>query len=722
MKPPLLPERRGRKSSTGRPVRQALSQLRAILDTAFQGLAAFGSAVLSKAAFGAAALGATALTAVVIGAAALGFVAGGVWGLGLASVLAAEYDLPLFFKPLGALAVALLTGFAALFAWGLLVWRGMPAARAVLRLAPLALPLVHLMAGPTQPWRGPLLLIGGLLLTVALNLRASWPAWCGAALAAVVPLAIYLPDVAPWVGRADTFEFQVVAPRLGVAHPSGYPLYIMLGKVFSLLPVGTVAWRVNLSSAVCAAVAAAALYGALRAARQPAVAALLAAWTLAFTPTLWARAVEAEVYALNALLVALVLWTAVRWHSGALKTAQALPLLGLLAGLGIAAHLTLGALLLLILPLVAASRSVRRMRRPARRTLILAAGLFVAGAALYLYIPIRWPALNNGQVMGPVEFVRFVLNAESGGALRPAAFLQDPARWGVVGRLFHMQVGWAGLALALVGFASLLGHRWPLAVGTLAPLAAWVWFGLSFYVAEPDYSAFLAPAYVVLLFWLGLGLGWLAQTLARRAPAILPLALALATLLPLSRLWLTGPMLDAEQERADDAWGRYALAAPIAPGAAILADSEKFPPLYYLQQTEGLRPDLDLVVRFDESGYREELQQRLAAGQVVYLARYLPGLEGYTLRSAGPLVEVGTAPLAAPPTPQIATSLAFGEAVRLLGFDLTPLEALDRGWRLTLLWQATAPPQGDLLVRFRLLDDTGQVLWATDGARPVGGL
>ncbi|MBN1178981.1 MAG: DUF2723 domain-containing protein [Anaerolineae bacterium] len=647
--------------------------------------------------------------------------AGAGWGWALARVLALEARLPFFLNLPGALFLALLTASAALL-W--VAVRKEPSWNAACRLTPLFLPLLDLAGGPVQPWRGPVLIAGALLLTALLHLRRPLPDRVGFLAVFCVALAVYLPDVAPWVGRADTFEFQVVAPRLGVAHPSGYPLYILVGKLFSLIPFGSIAWRVNLSSAICAALAAAFLFLALRhlstfsfPQRSFSDSSLfIPAFLLAFSPTLWSRAVEAEVYGLNALLVALTLCLAVRWVSGDLGPERALPWLGLLAGLGVAAHLTLGALGLLLLPLVLTARP-----RPALRSLAAAAGLFAAGLALYLYIPLRWPALNGGETMSLSHFWAFVTNAESGGALRPLACVQDPARWGVVLRLLRAQVGWGGLALALLGVGSLFRRRWALALGTVLACAAWVWFNLSFYVAEPDYSAFSIPAHVVLVFWLGGGLAWGLAWLQRRAALLLPLALALAALLPLSRLWLTGPLLDTAQERADDAWGRYVLSLPIASDAAILADSEKFPPLYFLQQVEELRPDLDLVMRFDEAGYAEELAARLAAGQDVYLARYLPNLGAHFLRSLGPLVEVGSVPLDAPPASARPAAARFGAALDLLAFDLAP-DPLGRPMHhVTLYWRAAAPLTDDVAVRLRLEDGAGRTVWSTEGARPVGG-
>ncbi len=67
----------------------------------------------------------------------------------------------------------------------------------------------------------------------------------------VVGLLAYLYTLAPSVSTIfdDTLEFQVVIPQLGIAHPTGYPLFVLLGKLFTLLPVGDIAYRTNLLSA-----------------------------------------------------------------------------------------------------------------------------------------------------------------------------------------------------------------------------------------------------------------------------------------------------------------------------------------------------------------------------------------------------------------------------------------------------------------------------------------
>src|SRR5690606_28497308 len=85
--------------------------------------------------------------------------------------------------------------------------------------------------------------------------RANVWRWLGPLLVALALLPVYLSTMSRTVGQADTFEFQVVAPQLGIAHPTGYPLYLLLGKLFSLLPFGSVAWRINVGTAVLATIA-----------------------------------------------------------------------------------------------------------------------------------------------------------------------------------------------------------------------------------------------------------------------------------------------------------------------------------------------------------------------------------------------------------------------------------------------------------------------------------
>ena len=151
-------------------------------------------------------------------------------------------------------------------------------------------------------------------------------------------LVLYTATLLPGIGSGDTAEFQRVAPTLGVAHPTGYPLYTMLGWLWSRLLVGgTPAWRMNMFSASTAALAVGALFLAARALGQARMIAAAAALTLAVSSTFWSQATIAEVYALAALIQALLILALLRWR----QARWPLWMAGLLLGLGLAHHRTI---------------------------------------------------------------------------------------------------------------------------------------------------------------------------------------------------------------------------------------------------------------------------------------------------------------------------------------------------------------------------------------------
>src|SRR6266481_422904 len=158
----------------------------------------------------------------------------------------------------------------------------------------------------------------------------------------LVALLLYCCTLAPTVTLTDSGELIVVAYGLGVAHPPGVPLWVMLAHLASLVPLGNVAVRINFSSALFAALASAMLTlvvaeliitasylpktkerGARKKTRTadsvvdpvlifaPAVGAGL---LMAFSRTLWSYATIAEVYTLNTLLILTVFFLLLRWR------------------------------------------------------------------------------------------------------------------------------------------------------------------------------------------------------------------------------------------------------------------------------------------------------------------------------------------------------------------------------------------------------------------------
>lgn len=134
----------------------------------------------------------------------------------------------------------------------------------------------------------------------------------------LIALGVYLLTIAPdltWANAAfDGVELVVASNTLGVPHPPGYPTYVILGKVFGWLPIGSVAFRYNLFSAVAVAGAVgilALVIGKLHERIRPTTA-MATALLFAFAPLVWSQAVVAEIYGLNLLFLSIFLLVWVR--------------------------------------------------------------------------------------------------------------------------------------------------------------------------------------------------------------------------------------------------------------------------------------------------------------------------------------------------------------------------------------------------------------------------
>ena len=274
-------------------------------------------------------------------------------------------------RPLPAISLSL--GTAVLLTWVL----NRTAGRGLF-LLPLGLNLLWLF-DPTVDLVGSRLIFAASLWLAALLLAREKAApqawrWLGVLFVLAALLPIYLLTMPNAVGQADTFEFQVVAPQLGIAHPTGYPLFLLLGKLFTLIPLNTVAWRLNFAVMVYGLTAVSLLFGLGYRLGARGEVAVLTAVTLGLTPTFWSQAIEAEVYTLHALIVVAALFVMREiggWRLGEIEDRRSkidswLPLLLVfIIGLGLTNHLTTIFLLpATVLTLLFQRRTTTTLRNP----------------------------------------------------------------------------------------------------------------------------------------------------------------------------------------------------------------------------------------------------------------------------------------------------------------------------------------------------------------------
>ena len=132
----------------------------------------------------------------------------------------------------------------------------------------------------------------------------------------VIATALAVWRVMPGVGFWDTAEFQTIPPILGTAHPTGYPAYVILGWLASIVlaPFGEAAFRMNLLSAILVGVAAGITVDLVRMLTRSTIVGLAAGLGLAATPIVWFIGTHANPHALHLALFAAILWLLVRWE------------------------------------------------------------------------------------------------------------------------------------------------------------------------------------------------------------------------------------------------------------------------------------------------------------------------------------------------------------------------------------------------------------------------
>ena len=393
--------------------------------------------------------------------------------------------------------------------------------------------------------------------------------WWGAAL----PLwGLLLFLLSPTVTRGgDCGELIAASYNLGIAHPSGYPVWCLLGRIFALIPLGEIGWRYNLFSSVCGmatvgtialsvhrlAVATLAQQAQNEASTHKSVArwsALGAAWLLGGFYYVGTQFVIAEVYSLAALMGALLLYFALAWHQdGDWRDACTL---ALLAGLVPVVHLSGVFFLPFLLILAVWKRGLR-----ARQAATIGA-FFVCGLLPILYLPIRsaqfppppptraessyfWPldwshpaTFSNLKVhASAAQYRRLLIETETkvvdGKTITVKKMAQPisavPARLRELGYFVLLGYLWA-TPLLLVGLWRSFSDRLlgsVLLLIFLSNLATQINYNVA------DQSNFFFPCYLVMALWMGLGLSvflgalWRRDGLLRAAAPLLVLATVL---------------------------------------------------------------------------------------------------------------------------------------------------------------------------------------------------
>lgn len=270
---------------------------------------------------------------------------------------------------------------------------------------------------------------------------------------ALTAFVMYTATAARDVVVGDSGEFLTAAATLGVAHPSGYPLLVLLGHVFSWLPVGPLAFRINLLAAVCGAVTVGLVFSTARRLGADAASAAIAALALAFSPLFWEWSLAIEAFPLNDAIAAAIIYFLIRWEAEPTRPVF-LVVAALCGGLGAANHLTI----VFLVPFTILVMWRCRARINAR-VLSACVAAVCAGLLPYLYIPwasSRHPLVNWGSISSAADLVRHFLRSDYGTGRLVAA---GAASGSPVERLIGFAASFSVLQAALAFVGAIEAYR-----------------------------------------------------------------------------------------------------------------------------------------------------------------------------------------------------------------------------------------------------------------------
>lgn len=580
-----------------------------------------------------------------------------------------------------------------------------------------ALTLVAGLQAASHQWQ----VIRGARLVVPLTL-----------LVALSFLAFYRLTIAPDVLPADNGEFQLVATQLGVAHPPGFPLYVMLAHLMTQLPwANSPAFEVNLFSVIISAATLAVVHLCLYRLTKSHLAGITAALALGTSTTFWAQATTANIRSLTALFTALMIYILLTlWQKQNARTGNQnsttpvsdryLLLFALVLSLGITHHASLlfmGTVFVLLVLWM--DRELIAMPSRWFRPLLAAS----VGLLPLLYLPWRARADVPGAELELATLDGFLNHALALGFrgdffefIEPVVLWQ---RFKIMGNVMTFQFSiWLLLGMGIGLLFMLWRDRW------LALLCGGSFAVHTFVTATyraPQTVEYMLPAYVPAAICLGYGVGKMDELFRKRERWMMTaVAQAFAAIMLVSALSQGFQHYPSYDYLHRDTTARdyvQPLLDQAPANSVFLADWHWATPLWYLQEVEGQRPDV--AVHYVAPGgepYAETWAKRIAEeyaqGRTVIATHFNenayanlpipePIGEAFLFRhKARTTLPNGYEPL----------DLQLGGTLRILGHRLhRPSVEIGQETRFTVAWQPTAALQSPISLFAHVVGADGQL-------------
>lgn len=462
------------------------------------------------------------------------------------------------------------------------------------------------------------------------------PANLAGVLLGLAALIIYTITLAPDVLAHDSGEWQAAGATLGIAHGPGTPAYTIISWLFTLVPVGNAAVKVNYVSVVTSAAAVVAVYALMMIIFRRMLPALVSAVTLAVARLWWSQASVALPYngiilIMVVALILLLLWR--RSGSNRLVWGGAL-----LMGFGCSWHPTTVFFLPVLLAGIFVLGPWRQLLKP--RPILLTIVMFMVGLSFYAFVPIRSamdPAVVYlGKVDSLSSFKDYLLAKET----RPLQELAvTPGLADVKARFLDVVRNSYYPSYAFLVFAPAIILLYPAIWPRIKPFARILLFLLAGMVLQMAFVFAVSGVYVqyylpLLLYfsiWTGFSV-YLIMTMAESYPEWGKFSRWIVVITGVFYFAILAVGIPKEwsfvNHANDRSMRRYidAVFTTAKPGAIILANPESFPALEYAQKVDGQRADLMIQLSIDKNEWHVKVPQLEAEspGTQILLSRTLP--------------------------------------------------------------------------------------------------
>ncbi|MDH3600594.1 MAG: DUF2723 domain-containing protein [Candidatus Tectomicrobia bacterium] len=422
----------------------------------------------------------------------------------------------------------------------------------------------------------------------------------------VVAAAFYIWGLSPTIAWRDASEFTTIAHTLDIGHPAGSPTYSLLAKLTALLPIGSIAQRVNFFSALIAAGAVSLLFALLCDLLSTSTrwiqwsAALSGSLFLLLCQSFWRFAEIAEVYTLQNFFLILLLRLLLKGYTESHVTqARYFWLFAFCYGLSAGVHATMA----LFVPGFLGFTLLVAPQMFCGRRFVFLTFFFLLGFSVYLYLPLRsltLLAFDWGDPQTWKQFLAHITDRNHASDHMILVWKQLPHQVRLYGQHLMSEFTLLGCVIGGMGFVYLAWKDFRICL-----LLGLVFLGnVGFFIRTWTVAWGFIPSYVIVTVWIGFGLQYLLEAVSMlyqrysiRLPRIVVYASACATvMIGLGDVFTRHlPVARQTDNYSAEIYSKHLL-DQLPPDALLFSEYAWFPLLYF-QQVEHRRPDLTLMLQ-----------------------------------------------------------------------------------------------------------------------------